>query len=319
MCFAGDHKSIIRLLLIKNSYQLTMEETTEQRDNEREIIGTYYDNYKALIVGLKEKDAGKTSFALALLAYLREEGINASGFKPRAGNSVWYDYDVVHEALTQGRLYGKDAKRLSSASAYSSVSTTQIEEFINPIHRLWAEPSRINPSSQIPYFILDRVTLWYKDGVKNLVVENEAMSADYSNADFSKIRANASTIYQVRNLKTLNTITERYYRHAVELAYKRMLAQHEYVVIESYSDIALPWNGLNDLDIVIGVKPGQMQVYEPKKYLAAVQLVTPTYSQEEIRTARIVDLIKPLKVVNVPPFRSEQLLQALTEKIPLLF
>ena len=296
-----------------------MEETKEQRDNEREIIGTYYDNYKALIVGLKEKDAGKTSFALALLAYLREEGINASGFKPRAGNSVWYDYDVVHEALTQGRLYGKDAKLLSSASAYSSVSTTQIEEFINPIHRLWAEPSRINPISQIPDFILDRVTLWYKDGVKNLVVENEALSADYNNADFRNIRANASTIYQVRDLKTLNTITEKYYSYAVELAYKRMLAQHEYVVIESYSDIALPWNGLNDLDIVIGVKPGQMLVYEPKKYLAAVQLVTPTYSQEEIRTARIVDLIKPLKVVNVPPFRSEQLLQALTEKIPLLF
>jgi len=296
-----------------------MKETKEQRDNEREIIGTYYDNYKALIVGLKEKDAGKTSFALALLAYLREEGINASGFKPRAGNSVWYDYDVVHEALTQGRLYGKDAKRLSSASAYSSVSTTQIEEFINPIHRLWAEPSHINPILQIPYFILDRVTLWYKDGVKNLVVENEALSADYNNADFRNIRANASTIYPVRDLKTLNTITERYYSLAVELAYMRMLAQHEYVVIESYSDIALPWNGLNDLDIVIGVKPGQMLVYEPKKYLAAVQLVTPTYSQEEISTARIVELIKPLKVVNVPPFRSEQLLQALTEKIPLLF
>jgi predicted P-loop ATPase/GTPase len=295
-----------------------MEETKEQRDNKREFSGAYYDNYKALIVGLREKDAGKTSFALALLAYLREEGLNASGFKPRAGNSVWYDYDVVHEALTQGRLYGKDAKLLSSASAYSSVSTTQIEEFINPIHRLWAEPSRINPSSQIPCFILDRVTLWYKAGVKNMVVENEALSADYNNADFRDIRANASTIYQVRDLKTLNTITERYYSYAVELAYKKMLAQHEYVVIESYSDIALPWNGLNDLDIVIGVKPGQMLVYEPKKYLAAVQLVTPPYSQEEIRTARIVELIKPLKVVNVPPFRSEQLLQALTEKIPLL-
>jgi predicted P-loop ATPase/GTPase len=296
-----------------------MEETKEQRDNKREFSGAYYDNYKALIVGLREKDAGKTSFALALLAYLREEGLNASGFKPRAGNSVWYDYDVVHEALTQGRLYGKDAKLLSSASAYSSVSTTQIEEFINPIHRLWAEPSRINPSSQIPCFILDRVTLWYKAGVKNMVVENEALSADYNNADFRNIRANASTIYQVRDLKTLNTITERYYSYAVELAYKKMLAQHEYVVIESYSDIALPWKGLNDLDIVIGVKPGQMQVYEPKKYLAAVQLVTTTYSQEEIRTARIVELIKPLKVVNVPPFTSEQLLQALTEKIPLLF
>ncbi|HID19587.1 MAG TPA: hypothetical protein EYP28_01400 [Methanophagales archaeon] len=295
-----------------------MEKTKEQRRKEREIIKTHYDKYKALIVGLKEKDAGKTSLALALLAYLREEGFNACALKPRAGNSVWYDYDVVHEALSQGRLYGKDAKLLSSASAYSSVSTTKIEEFINPIHRLWAEPSRVNPISQIPYFILDRVSLWYKEGVKNLVIENEAQSGEYNDANFRKLRANASTIYHVRDLDTLNKITEKYYSHAVELVYKRMLEQHEYVVIESYSDIALPWNGLDDLDIVIGVKPGQMLTYEPKKYLAAVQLTTPTYSQEEISTARIVDLIKPLKVVNVPPFRSEELLQALKEKIPLL-
>lgn len=295
-----------------------MEETKKQRDNERKIIGNYYDNYKALIVGLKEKDAGKTSFALALLAYLKEEGINAGGFKPRAGNSVWYDYDMVHEALTQGRLYGKDAKLLSSASAYSSLSTTQIEEFVNPIHRLWAETSRINPISRIPYFILDRVTLWHNDVVKNLVVENEALSADYNNLDFRNIRANASTIYRVRDLKRLNRITKKYYSYAVELAYKRMLTQHEYLVIESYSDIALPWNGLNDLDIVIGVKPGQIRVYEPKKYLAAVQLVTPTYSQEEVSTARIVELIKASKEVTVPPLTAEELLQVLKEKIPLL-
>jgi predicted P-loop ATPase/GTPase len=295
-----------------------VEKRKEQRRKEREIIKAHYDDYKALIVGLKEQDAGKTSFALALLAYLREEGFNACGFKPRAGNSVWYDYDVVHEALSQGRLYGKDAKLLSSASAYSSVSTAGIEEFINPIHRLWAEPSRVHLMSQIPYFILDRVTLWYKEEVKNLLVENEALSEEYNAVDLRRIRANVSTIYHVSDLKTLNKITEKYYSLAVELAYKRILAQHEYVVIESYSNIALPWNGLNDLDLIIGVKPGQILTYEPKKYLTAVQLATPTYSQEEISTARIVDLIKPLQVVNVPPFRSEELFQALKEKMPLL-
>jgi len=284
--------------------------------------------YNVLIVGLKEKDAGKTGLALALLAYLREKGFNTCGFKPRAGNSVWYDYDVVHEALSQGRLYGKDAKLLRAASAYGSVAGTGaevananlVEEFINPFHRLWTEPPLIDPISQIPYFILDRVTLWFKEEVKNLVVVNEALPVEHRCDDklFRKLRARASSIYHVRDLNTLNKLTEEYYDLAVELAYKKMVEQHDCVVIESYSDIALPWKGLNDLDVVFGVKPGQISVYEPKKYSTAVQLSASTYSQEELATSKIVELIRPIKEVRVPPFRSEEIVQELKKKIPLL-
>lgn len=273
-------------------------------------------------MGLKEKDAGKTSLALALLAYLREKGFNACGFKPRAGNSVWYDYDVVHEALSHGRLYGNDAKLLKTASAYGAgvANANLIEEFINPFHRLWAEPALIDPISQIPYFILDRVTLWFKEGVRNLVVVNEALPVEYRCDEklFRKLRARASSIYHVRDLNTLNELTGEYYDLAVELAYKKIVEQHDCVVIESYSDIALPWKGLNDLEVVFGVKPGQISVYEPEKYLAAVQLSASTYSQEELATTKIVELIRPIKEARVPPFRSEELVQGLKEKIPLL-
>ena len=276
--------------------------------------------YIVLIVGLKEQDAGKTTLALALLTYLREKGFDACGFKPRAGNSVWYDYDVVLESLSQGRLYGKDAKRLKAASEFGSLTDSVMEEFINPIHRLWAEPSRVNPISQIPYFILDRVTLWLKEGAKNIVVVNEALPVEYrcTDAILEDLHAKADCINRVRDLKTLNKITKDYYGLAVELAYKKMVGQHDCVVVESYSDVALPGKGLKDLDIVIGVKPGQISVFKPEKYLTAVQLSASIYSQEEITTSRIVDLVKPFKVVNVPPFRSEELLQELKGKIALL-
>ena len=280
--------------------------------------------YTVLIVGLKEKDAGKTSLAQALLAYLREKGFNAYGFKPRAGNNVWYDYDVVHEALSQGRLYGKDAKLLKAASAFGSVvgggvvNANVVEEFINPVHRLWAEPPLIDPISQIPYFILDRVTLWFKEGVRNLVIENEALPIEYrcNDAIFEILRAKASGIYHVRDLDTLNKLTEEYYDPAVELAYKRTVEHHDYVVIESYSDIALPWKGLKDLNAVIGVKPGQILVYNPEKYMAAVQLSASTYSQEELATSRIAELVKPIKELRVPPSKSEEIMQRLKGKIP---
>ncbi len=279
---------------------------------------TKKERLKVLIAGLKEKDAGKTSLALALLAYLREKGFNACGFKPKAGNSVWYDYDIVHEALSQGKLYGKDAKLLKAASAFGSMADTAMEEeFINPIHRLWAEPPLVATITQIPYFILDRVTLWFKEGVRNFVVENESLPVEYrcNDADFENLRAKASGIYRVRDLNTLNVLTEEYYDLAIELAYKRMVEQHEYVIIESYSDIALPWKGLKDLDAVFGVKPGHISVYDPDKYLTAVQLSASTYSKEELATSRIVDLVKPIKEVRVPPFRTEEMVQRLKEKI----
>jgi predicted P-loop ATPase/GTPase len=283
---------------------------------------TKKERLQILIVGLKEKDAGKTSLALALLAYLREKGFNACGFKPRAGNSVWYDYDVVHEALSQGKLYGKDAKRLKAASTSRSVAgaANLVEEFINPIHRLWAEPQHIDPITQIPYFILDRVTLWFKEGAKNRVVENDALPVEYrcDDALFEKLRAKASSIYHVRDLNSLNKLTEEYYDLAVELVYKEMNKQYDCLVIESYSDIALPWKRLKDLDVVIGVKPGQLSVYDPEKYLAAVQLSASTYSQEELATSRIVELVKPIKEVKVPPFMSEEIVQGLKKRIPLL-
>ena len=207
---------------------------------------------------------------------------------------------------------------MKTASAFGSDAGAIVEEFINPIHRLWAEPPLIDPVTQIPYFILDRVTLWFKEGVRDLVVVNEALPVEYrcDDVDFENLRAKASGIYYVRDLVTLNKLTEEYYGLAVELAYKRMVKQHDYVVIESYSDIALPWKELKDLDIVIGVKPGQVSVYDPDKYLAAVQLSAPAYSQQELATSRIVDLVKPIKEVRVPPFMPEGILRGLKEKIP---
>jgi len=276
--------------------------------------------YKILIVGLKRQDAGKTSLALALLTHLRDNGYNACAFKPRAGNNVWYDYDIVYEVLSQGRLYGSDAARLKAASALGSEDKANMEELINPVHRLWAEPPLINPGTQIYGFIIDRVTLEFKDGERTLVLENETLSVKYRCPAWllAPLRAKASSIYHVHDLTTLNTLIKDYYNLAIELAYKKIIEEHECVVIESYSDIALPWNGLKDLNAVIGIKPGLIAAFDPKKYLAAVQIATSTYSQEELATAKIIELLQPLKELRTTPFRSEEVVQGLKEKIHIL-
>ena len=106
-----------------------------------------------MVVGLKDHQAGKTTLARAILASLNRKEVTACGFKPRAGNSLWYDYDVVSESLKEGRLYGSDAKLLRGASG-SMVS----EEGHNPVHRLWSVPSRRpEANAGLPRFVVDRV------------------------------------------------------------------------------------------------------------------------------------------------------------------
>lgn len=274
--------------------------------------------YTLLIVGLKERDAGKTHLALSSLAYLREKGFNAVGFKPRAGNSLWYNYAAVREALSKGRLYGEDANLLKIASDFGSESGV-VEELINPLHRLWIEPSLITPH-HIPHFILDRVTLWREEVMSNLVVVNKMLPQKYiyDHSIFRKLFGKATKIYHVQNLKQLNLLTERYYDLSIELAYQKLVEQNDCMIIESYGDIALPWTGLKELTTVVGIKPWTIAIYEAKKYLAGVQLLASTHLTGELPTYKLFDLVKPIREIAVHPCKSEEIVSELKEIIPII-
>jgi predicted P-loop ATPase/GTPase len=268
---------------------------------------------KILIVGLKDTDAGKTTLTRAIISYLREEGFDACGFKPLAGNNIWYDHDVVYDALSEGRLYGKDAKILRAASG-GDIS----EELINPIHRLWSEPPIVNPGllSSSPSIILDRVTLWF-DEPRNILVENKDLlfNREEEKRLLEKLRHRADDIHEIGDLRSLNEVTEEYYGRAIRSAYRRLLDRYDPIVIEGYGDVALPWSELDDLDLVIGVEPWHISIYDPDKYLSAVKFSIPTYSNE-ISTRRIRELVKPLKEVKFLPVRSDERVEMLKKKVP---
>ena len=122
--------------------------------------------YKVLVVGLKGVDSGKTTLSLAFLSYMRDKGFDICGFKPMAGNNIWYDYDMICRALSNGKLYGNDTRLLKSFSTGNIA-----EELINPVHRLWSEPSLIDSASGIPSFIFDRITFW-SDTAQSVLIEN---------------------------------------------------------------------------------------------------------------------------------------------------
>jgi len=265
-----------------------------------------------LVVGLREKDAGKTTLALALISHLKDAGFKVCGFKPKAGNNFWYDYDVVCEALSQGRLYGKDAKLLTQASGVSLP-----EEVVNPIHRLWIDESLQAGPNGLPGFLADRVTL-PETGRGFFLTLNMPMLRRYADCSglLATLRNSARLVAEVQSLKELNRAVSEFYSQAVRAAYGQV-SRYEVLVVESYSDVAMPWEGLENLEAIFGVEPWRLCLYEPERYLTAVRMISQVRQDIEVTANQVCRLVKPLAEVRLKP--STEAIEALKAQVkPLL-
>ncbi len=272
---------------------------------------------------MKGVDSGKTTFSRALLSHLRGKGLNVCGFKPMAGNIIWYDYDVVSRALSEGRLYGRDVGLLKE------VSTGDVpEELINPVHRLWSEPSKIDASTGVPTFIIDRITFWpegksedddeYEGGrgdERNVLVKNANIHLNGVKKLLRKLYSKAADVYRVEDAGGLNGLVEAHYGRAIGSAYRKIAKEHDAMVIEGYSDAALPGGEVLEPDLVVGVEPWQISVYDPERYLDAVRLMTPSYSKE-VSTGKVMELLSPKRVVEHRPSGPEERVDQLKKIIP---
>jgi len=267
---------------------------------------------KILVVGLSKTDAGKTTVAQAALHALRDLGEKPCGFKPKAGNNIWYDFDVVKESLAQGRLYGKDAKLLRQAS-----QTDLTEETITPVHRLWAEPptefrSRV---MELPFFILDRVTL-SGEQPRTVVSVNKTLPFEHgAETLLGQLYVNAEEVLPISTLKDLRMFEHRFFEQAIALAHRAITKRYDSLVYESYADIALPWLEITVLDLVLGVEPGRVAAYDPHKWLDACGLSREIHRDVEISTASILPLMKPLASHRVPPVMRDGVQQELEPRI----
>ncbi len=267
-----------------------------------------FDYRKVLVSGLREVDAGKTSVARALLGLMQDKGLKPCGFKPMAGNDLWYDYDIVQEALSQGRLYGKDSKLLREAS-----NTRLSEEVISPVHRLHGIPSD-NPSNVLAgdsNFLVDRVSMWDGEHEQIVVVNRKSERSVDVWSCLRKLFAHAEKVVRVSNAEELDSVTRAYYDNAVESAHTRIMESHDSIVYESYSDVALPWSGILGLDAVLLVEPGHVYHHDPERYMSALQIQRSILN--EGTTKRIASLLSPVGCLAVPPCRSERIVGWLKE------
>ncbi|ELY95510.1 hypothetical protein [Natrialba taiwanensis] len=246
-----------------------------------------------LVVGADRVDAGKTTFSVGLL-----ERTGARGYKPRAGNDFWFDHDDCRRALAEGRLYGKDARRLARAEERG-----RTPERLNPVHRLW----RPTPGSGTGLlgqrdreFIVDRLGR----GEDATFVRNATADVPPAVAEALPL-ANA---IPVESVDEFNDLAERRYVPAfAELADE--LEAAEVAVVESYSDIAQPLQSLDPAAVtaVAAVEPGRARIYPGDRYCRACEIASssPKDGALEKRVPDVLEYLDPIDRVQLPPLGSD--------------
>ena len=241
---------------------------------------------RLLVAGADRVDAGKTTFSVGLLAHL-----GATGFKPRAGNDYWFDHDDYRRAVAEGRLYGKDARRLAAASAGDVTP-----EAINPVHRLWRPApggddflGRAHRS-----FVLDRVGDGYVVNAGADVPESAQAVLPLADAP------------RVPSVEELNRLTRERYLPVLDDLRGRIEATDR-AVVESYGDVARPIRGLT-YDRVAVVEPERVRIYDGDRFETACEVATgsPRDGKLEERVPEVVEPIEPLASLGLPPLGSAE-------------
>jgi predicted P-loop ATPase/GTPase len=241
-----------------------------------------------LVVGAERVDAGKTTFSTGLLART-----DAVGFKPRAGNDRWFHHDDYLQAVEDGDLYGKDARRLAAASPGTLHPTD-----INPVHRLWRPSSGggsglLGQSDRV--FILDRV------GEQYVVNGTETLP------DEAREQLPLKSGVVVDSVKEFNRVMEQLHLEALsEIA--RQIQATDRSVVESYSDVARPIQGIEP-EAVAAVEPGCVRIVDGDRFRKGCEIAPggegPFQGQLEERVPSVLDLVDPVATVSLPALPSE--------------
>lgn len=277
---------------------------------------------RLLVAGEDRVDAGKTTFSIGLLAHLAETGREPIGYKPRAGNDFWFDHDDALDALADGRLYGKDARRLAVASADDAEPEAR-----NPVHRLWRPtPGRTGQLGEADRtFVVDR--LREAEGTDSFVVNDVAREEGLIPAPVREALP-LDDAHHVASVAEFNQLmAERYLP-----AFRRLRAQllnRETAVVESYADVADPLAGVGgdvdtavdadgDVDVegngdpviydaVATVAPGRVRVFGGDRYARACAVASdrPGRGQVEDRVGDVVGHVDPVAEFDLPPLTRE--------------
>ncbi|MBD3196556.1 MAG: hypothetical protein GF317_15980 [Candidatus Lokiarchaeota archaeon] len=242
---------------------------------------------KILCAGLREKRSGKTTLTCALLRYFLEHNENICGFKPRSGNNLWDHWIFLEKKLKSGLLYSTDVEK------YLKELNNSIPIYLlNPVHRLWL-PSTYNKNwSELPNFLMDRISL----DDKQIIALNQKVKSPV-NLDIFQELFKKSEILNIKSREDLNSLSE-YYKKAEREAILQLDKKFENLIVESYADIGLPLEINSNFDYVFVIEPFKITIYDGERYFQSSRLVS-SFRIEQ-KTDEIIEPIKAIKTFKIP-------------------
>ena len=279
-----------------------------------------------LLVVSISTSVGKTTFCNALVRLLRSRGVSACGFKPFGEFWLYEDADAVFDCLSEGRLFGHDA-RVHVEAADGEVQ----EELVAPCYRLMGPSFVLNGLEHSGVSLYGaRATVWDGEPQHHYAIVPAQLEVAGLGRFLDGLRSGGASLEEVESFQNLGAFAE-IAESAVSSAYGLLAQRYDRLVIESNGFSGLPWSGLVDLDWVFALGTGVAALYEGSEYLRAAQphlADRPRYLTRHgvrevadhplyrlfrlVETRKISGLLEPRRTVSILPCRQGELLAQFT-------
>lgn len=258
---------------------------------------------RILLVGMSSFDSGKTTFAGLLIDGIKRHNESIEYFKPISAHNYWQRFEHTQQLVKQKRIFSADL-----ASIKSKIESEKDEYILNPIHRLYVPTSPEKPMSNVSSTLglagpdsviaLQRFSWPEGRGVLSRVLAAEDL-IERGNLllthDELQHLTDGSERQAVNSLEEIQQYENAHLEDCVGSSFSLVEEGSETVVIESFNDTAWIWEGLENVDIVLVVGPGQVFSYDPERFRKAAFLQKrPSMPIREVTFGRINDLLKPI-------------------------
>ena len=284
--------------------------------------------FRVLIASLLPNKGGKTTLITGIAYGLKEGGFKVGYFKPFSVYDWYLDYDAVITNTKYGTLFPSEIVRISE-----SIGIKDPYELLNPISLLTVP---VKPSAFIEakvgtflyeYFsdifkraIFCRFSYYKVNEILNILYYNEWLVkrnlAIFNPANaVEKVKKRASILYRLSDYRTLSQILLNEYSRSIKTVLEYLENRYRVIFIESYKDSAwpLPWD--EEVNVVLVVTPGQVMVYDFKRFKAAVYLkYSGSLPLMHVVLKDIINMLTPLLVIETYPISKFEVPETISEK-----
>ncbi len=251
-----------------------------------------YDVMRVLVNGLIPHDSGKTTMAISLIKALKEMGFDVGFSKPISGINGWYQYHCIEESIKLGFLVGEDLLKLHEAcqSDNSLIIEGAVVSVVFP-----PDPERIGWRTDIYSFHVPTMMR---------IVEKHYIFMDQLSILPSTLKTVIDKLIKILKPKKAYNF-EKLFEMSVYLADNCLkMIDHDFIVIESYSNVSSPTLESMNVDYVLSVAPGKVALVNGNDFRRALEVIP---SQPwNVTTESVLEILKPMKTFEIPPKKTDE-------------